>query len=88
MGNTKKAFNSIYLGFALIKLDIGIAKKYIRNDAKTEVKIKIDTTFFLKAKILVHFSCEAKEAIKRIDVVSNPTLANNVKIPNTVIAKT
>ena len=37
---------------------------------------------------IAHFFCEAKEAIKRIDVVSRPIFATNVKRLSTVIAKT
>ena len=72
----------------LIKSAIGFAKKYISNDAITDVIDNIVTTCFLKLKILVHFSFEAKDAIKRIEVVSNPIFAKIVKRRSTVIVKT
>ena len=88
IGITKNAFNWMYLSFVFIKSAIGSDKKYIIKEATTDVKDKIVTTCFLKWNILVHFSWEAKEAIKRMEVVSSPNFARRVNNLKTVIAKT
>ena len=78
----------MYSYFAFIKSAIGIARKYINKEAATEEIDRIEITCFLNLKILVHLSCEAKEEIKRMEVVSKPSLAKRVKRRNTVIVKT
>ena len=72
----------------MIKSAIGFAKKYISKEEIIDVKDKIIITCFLKWKILVHFFWDANDAIKRIEAVSNPNLANRVKSRKTVIART
>ena len=88
VGSTKNAFIWIYNAFALINSAIGTDKKYISKDAAIELIDRIEITCFLNLKILVHLSCEAKEEIKRMEVVSKPSLAKRVKRRNTVMVKT
>ena len=78
----------MYSYFALINSAIGIARKYINKDAATELIESMETTCFRNLKILVHLSCEAKDAIKRIEVVSKPSLAKSVNNLSAVIANT
>ena len=76
----------VYVGMSADLLHHGHIN--IIKEAATDVKDKIVTTCFLKWNILVHFSCEEKEAIKRMEVVSNPNFATRVNNLKTVIDKT
>ena len=57
-------------------------------DEIMDVMIKIKITFLLKKWILSHFFWITKDAKKRIDVVSNPSLAIKTNNLKTVTAST
>ena len=63
-------------------------KKYIKNEEKTDEIDKSIMIFLLSLKQLIHFFCDAKEAINLMEKISIPNFAKRAKSLRIIIAKT